>query len=155
MKETRGMKIVGEKLSSEEIRTRLRAAIRSQLSIGKKHRLAKKPVKGLLEAQVDFEALRAETRHAYDRLREIEHPSRIGACDHRDFYTPEQKRMVKKYKMAVAKHIGTSRKKCPECNTKGKVQIWPMPFGKRRLLCSKCGWTDGRTAVDGMSECYQ
>jgi ribosomal protein S27AE len=143
MKEIRGMKIVGEKLSPEEIRTRLRAAIRGQLLIGTKHRFAKKSLKGQLEAFVELEALKAETGHARNRLMEIEHPAKIGFCDLRDFYTPEQKRMVKRYKMAAAKHIGTSRKKCPKCDVKGQVQIWPMPFGKRRLLCSRCGWTDG------------
>ena len=120
MKEIRGMKIIGEKLTPKEIAARVeRTRVeKCNPNTAKNTRKSNRPV--------------GDCRHFFRYYREE--------------YTPEQKRILKKYKIAVAKHIGTSRKKCPKCNAKGHVQIWPMPFEERRLLCSQCGWTDGRTA---------
>jgi len=149
MKETRGMKIVGEKLTPEEIRTRLRASIKSRFSVKRKRPLAK-PERARLNALVEAMALRAEEGRALNRLVSLE-PKRsadVKCCDPRDFYDPDDKTFVKKNKIGAAKCLGTSRKKCPKC-VDGRVKIWPMPFGKRRLLCSKCGWTDGRTDGNG------
>lgn len=117
MKEIRGMKIVGEKLTPKEIAARVKRTKRSDIRrVGNCNPMVRKW--GL-----------KDPRHFF--------------LHYREEYTPEQKRILKKYKIAVAKYLGTSRKKCPECGAKGHVQIWPIPFGKRRLLCSQCGWTDG------------
>jgi hypothetical protein len=46
----------------------------------------------------------------------------------------------KKHKTAIAKCQGTSRKKCPQCES--RVKIWLGDWGKKReLLCPRCGWT--------------
>lgn len=154
MKEIRGMKIIGEKLTPKEIAARVKritvlypntnryahweiADIPSPIT-AKNTRKSNRPV--------------GDCRHQKRAKEEMDRMVRKwGLNDPRHFflhyreeYTPEQKRILKKYKIAVAKHIGTSRKKCPKCGAKGHVQIWPIPFGKRRLLCSQCGWTDGR-----------
>ena len=147
MKETRGMKIVREKLTPEEIGTRLRDSIKSQLSFPvKRKKPLTKPARAKLTALVEMIATKAENGHIANRRRALEkgHSSDVKRCDLRDFYDPDDKAFVKKYKMGAAKCLGTSRKKCPEC-ADGRVKIWPMPFGKRRLLCSTCGWTDVRT----------
>jgi len=149
MKETRGMKIVGEKLTPEEIGTRLRASIKSRFSVKRKTPLTK-PERAKLNALVKMIATKAEEGHARNRLRELKskRSADVKCCDLRDFYDPDDKTFVKKNKIGAAKCLGTSRKKCPEC-ADGRVKIWPMPFGKRRLLCSTCGWTDGRTDGNG------
>lgn len=126
MKEIRGMKIVGEKLTPKEIAARVK---RIRVENRNPNTFCHKRAKEEMDRMVREWGL-GDCRHFF--------------LHYREEYTPEQKKMLKKYKIAVAKHIGTSRKKCPECGVKGHVQIWPIPFGKRRLLCSQCGWTDGR-----------
>jgi len=152
MKEIRGMKIIGKKLTPKEIVARVRIA-------GERLNLTPKEIAARVE-RIRVERCNPNT-YAHWEIADIPSPITakntrksnrpVGDCRHffryyREEYTPEQKKMLKKYKIALAKHLGTSRKKCPECNAKGHVQIWPMPFEERRLLCSQCGWTDGRTA---------
>jgi DnaJ-class molecular chaperone len=49
---------------------------------------------------------------------------------------------IKRKGSGVTHCLGTSKKKCPKCESETKK--WPNPGGLKKtiLLCPRCGWTD-------------
>ena len=154
-KQYRGMPVVGEKLTREEERKRMRAMLRYHIT-PKHSRWGVLPSKEILDATVEVEATKAEHRHALKRLHDIKHPEIVPS--EKQLLVEHKKRQrlftVEKVKgLMVSKCQGTSRKKCPKCGGK-RVKIWttivtPANHCGKRLLCPACGWTDGRTDGNG------
>ena len=58
---------------------------------------------------------------------------------------------IKKYKAQVSKCVGKSRKVCPNPKCKRTtLKRWAGSFGKKYLLCSRCGWTNRRSAFNAL-----
>jgi len=60
-------------------------------------------------------------------------------------------KIIKKYKAQVSKCVGKSRKVCPNPKCKRTtLKRWAGSFGKKYLLCSRCGWTNRRSAFNAL-----
>jgi predicted RNA-binding Zn-ribbon protein involved in translation (DUF1610 family) len=149
------MPIVGEKLTREEERKRLRTILRYHIT-PKKSRWGVLPSKEFLDATVEVEAARAEYGHALSNLHNIKRPETYPSekqllAEHK---LRQKQWQVEKVKgLMVAKCSGTSRMKCPKCGC-SRVKIWKtiVTLANRcgkRLLCPTCGWTNGRTDGNG------
>lgn len=131
----RGLPITGDKLSKAEIDKRLKNLFeRSHGPVRKKadKKLLAEEFAKMLERKAKQKPLQTEWTED-DAIRAM------GWCA--DSFDPTLLKMYrKKHKTAPAKCQGTSRKKCPQCES--RVKIWLGDWGKKReLLCPRCGWT--------------
>ena len=142
----KGMEVISAKLSKAEVTKRLKKLFILKMHGGLSHkwgpgmRISNKELNRLFDEMLERKAKQKPPQAEWTEEDVLQ---RVNRHLFPNVSSPALlKKLRKKFKTPIVKCLGTSRKKCPECD--GKVKIWQNCFHKE-LLCIRCGWT---TRVD-------
>ena len=142
----RGMEVVREKLSKDEVEKRLRKLFHFKMTGGLRrkgwafgHRVSKKEEDRLFAETKELKAKQKPSQSEWTEEDVLAMISRHKSLAH--LLPKEIKKARKKFKIPIAKCLGTSRNKCPKKRCGNKLKIWVSGLGVRELLCPRCGWT--------------
>ena len=147
----RGMEVVREKLSKDEVDKRLRrlfhykirgGSYRGKWGVGM--RISKKEEDKLFAEMKELKAKQKPSQSEWteeDVIALLERNKKTDGAYCGTVQMTGTKKARKKFKTPIAKCLGTSRNKCPKKRCGNKLKIWVSGLGVRELLCPRCGWT--------------
>lgn len=123
------MKVIRKRLSKAEIDYRLKYIFKSIVKGDKK--LSPKQKREKVDNLLKVCRQQASQIIAARKIRAVYEASKKKVV--------KDKKAEKKSGMVMTKCLGTSRKRCPDCDE--RLKIWGS-VGMEHLMCSRCGWNE-------------